>query len=46
MTKVKVRVRFKSSPSLVVSFPVKSLNETVRVLKPKAKEAKMFGTRE
>ena len=46
MIKVKVRVRFKPSPSLVVSFPVKSLNETVKVLKPKAQQAKTFGTRE
>ena len=61
MIKVKVRVRIKTSPSLVVAFAVKSLNETandksksavkslnetVRVLKPKAQEAKTFGTYE
>ena len=41
---IKVRVRIKTSPSLVVAFAVKSLNEIVRVLKPKAQEAKRFGT--
>ena len=46
MIKVKVRIRIKTSPSLVVAFAVKSLNESVRVLKPKAQEAKVFGTRE
>ena len=46
MIKVKVRVRIKTSPSLVVAFAVKSLNETVRVLKPKAQKAKTFGTYE
>ena len=44
MIKVKVRVRIKTSPSLVVAFVVKSLNEIVRVLKPKEQEAKTFGT--
>ena len=43
---VKLRVRLKTSPSLVVAFVVKSINKIVRVLKPKAQEAKTFGTRE
>ena len=46
MIKLKVRVRIKTSLSLVVVFAVKSLNKTVRVLKPKAQEAKTFGTYE
>ena len=46
MIKVKVRVRMKTSPSLVVAFAMKSLNETIRVLKPKAQEAKTLGTYE
>ena len=46
MIKVKVRVRIKTSSILVVVFVVKSLNETVRDLKPKAQEAKTFGTYE
>ena len=44
MIKVKVRVRIKISPSLIVAFVVKSLNEIVRVLKPKEQEAKTFVT--
>ena len=46
MIKVNVGVRIKTSPSLVVAFVVKSLNEIVRVLKRKAQEAKTFGSRE
>ena len=46
MIKLKVRVKIKTSPSLVVVFATKSLNEIVRVLKPKAQEAKTFRTRE
>ena len=45
MRKVKVRVKIKTSPSFVIVFAVKSLNEIARVLKPKAQEAKTFGTR-
>ena len=43
MIKVKVRVRIKTSTSLVVAFALKSLNEIVRVLKPKAQETKNLG---
>ena len=46
MIKVKVIVRIETSPSLVVAFFVKSLNEKIRVLKPKTQEAKTFGTHE
>ena len=46
MIKLTVRGRIKIPPSLVVAFVVKSLNESVRVLKPKAQEAKAFGTRD
>ena len=46
MIKLKVRIGIKTSPTLVAAFVVKSLNESVRVLKPKAQEAKVFGTRE
>ena len=42
MIKVKVKVRIKTSPSLVVAFA----NKTVLVLNPKAQEAKTFGTYE
>ena len=43
---VKARIKIKTSPSLIVAFAVKSLNETVKILKPKAQEAKMFATYE
>ena len=43
MIKAKVRVRIKTSPSLVVAFALKSLNETIRVLKPKSQEAEHSG---
>ena len=44
MNKVKVRVIIKTSPSLVISFAVQSLNEIVTATKPKAQETKTYGT--